>query len=85
MINELFGQAILGWFIGTLTGIVLVWNEKVFYTLFIIGLVAVIVGILILGNPYSAEYPWWRTIFGVVFMFLGIQCGRVIGRAIFKK
>ena len=85
MINELFGEAVLNLFIGVLIGIIWEWNEKIFYGLFIIGLILAIVGIIIIGNPYGVEYPWWRTLFGVFFMVIGIECGKFIGRNKFKK
>ncbi len=85
MINELFGQAIVNLFVGVLVGIVEAWNKKVFFVLFVIGLIIVIVSYLVLGSAYSAEYPWWRTVFGIVFVAIGIFAGERIYKEAFNK
>ena len=58
MINELFGQAIIDFFVGALIGIIEAWNKKVLFGLIVIGLIIVIISYVVSGSAYSAEYPW---------------------------
>ena len=85
MINELFGEAIVSLFAGVLVGIIEAWNKKIFFMLFVLGLIFVIIGHIVAGSPYSAEYPWWRTIFGVFFMVIGVFAGERIYKEVFNK
>ncbi|KKL78905.1 hypothetical protein LCGC14_2020170 [marine sediment metagenome] len=78
MINELFGDAVVGLFAGVLIGIIESWNKKVFFGLLVLGLIFVIIIHIFVGSPYSAEYQWWRTIFGVVFVVIGAKVGNFI-------
>ncbi len=87
MINELFGQATIDFFMGILIGIIWVWKKKVIFVLLIIGIVLVIISSFYIGidNLYTESYPWWKMIFGVVFVALGIGMGKILYKDFLKK
>ncbi len=78
MINELFGQAIVDLFVGFLMGIINAWNKKVMFILLIIAIIFVIIGSFYVGidNIYTESWPWWRTLYGIVWVVLGMFAGK---------
>lgn len=87
MMNILFGQAIIMFFIGVLMGNIDAWNKKVMHIIIIIGILLVVITSFYIGidNIYSPENPWWRTIFGAVFVFIGMKVGEILHNEVFKK
>ena len=86
MINELFEEAILSSFMGLIIGVIDAWNKKVMFAIWLIVLIIFIPLNFYSGTPiYSEAYPWWRTIFGVFFVIMGIISGKIMYKETFKK
>jgi len=85
MINELFGQVMYDFFIGVFIGVIDEWNKKITFFIIMSALVLCVIGISIYGvDSIYSGYPWWRNLFEIFFVVIGIECGNIIYKE-FKK
>lgn len=86
MINELFGNGIISFLLGVIMGIIDEWNKKVMFFIIMFLTVLLVIGAFIIGpsNIYSVTNPWWMTLYGTFFIFLGMMIGKVVYRSVFE-
>ncbi len=88
MINELFGQAIVHFFIGTLMGTFYAWNKKLMFWLIIVLTIFTVISMfyVVPSNVFTAgENPWWLLLYTIFFVVIGMKVGEIIYEGTFKR